>query len=348
MSKTTQEERNENRLDKICADQRLRILVLKDILERETDENHTISMERIQEELAEAGVYSRSGQLVDRRSLYDDITVLIERYEMSIQRYNGKDRSYNLSERDFELVELKLIADAILSSKLISEAQAKKIITKLKKLCSKYDASELDRSILYAGRIKSMNDSSFRFIDAIQRAINNNSQIQFKYYTRGFDYKQKVYKNHGRTRSVSPWALIYSDNFYYLHAYVENTKSFWNFRVDRMEGITELKTPRVGKEKFGAEDIAGYNEHTFGMFSNTVFVINLEFHIDLLSVVYDRFGKDVQKQMVDDKHFRVTTPIALSPQFYAWIFGLGDKAKIITPFAQEGMRKMLEDVSKLY
>lgn len=184
--------------------QKMKLFALKDILERETDGIHGITMGRILELLEMQGIQA------ERKSIYDDLHAF-EEYGIDITRPQGKDREYSLASRTFELPEIKMMIDSIQSSKFLSEAKTRELIKKLETLCSKHEAQSLHRSVLIANRVKSMNTSVYRNVDAIHTAISANAQIQFRYFD--FDLnKQRKYFKKGEKYTVSPWTMIYADD----------------------------------------------------------------------------------------------------------------------------------------
>ena len=248
--------------------------------------------------------------------------------------------------------------DALQSSKFLSEKTTRDLIKKLESFCSKYEAKELNRQVVLANRVKSISSSSvlFRTIDAIHRAITANAQVSFQY----FDYdlkKQKHYMKKGERYVVSPWAMIYTDDNYYLLAYTEG--KFKHFRVDRMDKaeamITEIaevevaSLTREGAEAFAKLDMSAYTKYTFSMFGGETVPVTMVFQNRMMGAVMDRFGRDVVVVKEDERHFRVTVSVSVSQQFYGWVFGLGKSVRIVGPESvKEGMKKALADIAARY
>ena len=332
--------------------QKLKLFALKEILENETDDSHGITMARILELLSMRGIKA------ERKSIYDDLRTLREAEILDLVGPQGQNRTYSVGERVFQLAELKMMIDALQSSKFLSEKTTRDLIKKLESFCSKYEAKELHRHVVLANRVKSISSSSvlFRTIDAIHRAITANAQVSFQY----FDYdlkKQKHYMKKGERYVVSPWAMIYTDDNYYLLAYTEG--KFKHFRVDRMDKaeamITEIaevevaSLPREGAEEFAKKDMSAYTKYTFSMFGGETVPVTMVFQNRMMGAVMDRFGRDVVVMKEDDRHFRVTVSVAVSNQFYGWVFGLGKAVRIVGPESvKEGMKKALADIAARY
>ena len=333
--------------------QKMRLFALKELLERETDDKHSITMDRILQLLK-----TKYEMEAERKSIYDDMRAFRASEILDVTPPQGRERGYSVASRMFEVSELKMMIDAIQSSKFLSEAKTRKLIEKLETLCSKYEAKGLHRDVVLANRVKSISSSSvlFRNIDIIHRAISLNAQISFQYFT--FDLKkQKQYMLKGERYTVSPWSMIYTDDNYYLLAYTKG--KFKHFRVDKMdnvqafiveEGEAEVVTlEREGKEDFDKKDMSAYTKYTFSMYGDEPTPVTMVFLNRMVGVVMDKFGRDVVIMKEDDRHFRITVPVAVSSQFFGWVFGLGKMVRIVGPEdVKEKMKKALADIAARY
>lgn len=323
--------------------QRLKLLAVKQILEKYTDKDHGITMDRILELLSMRGIKA------ERKSVYDDIDALIEKQGMNIQKPKGRDFTYRLTKRTFSMTELKWILDSVQSSKFLSEKGSRVIITHLKTLCSKYDATQLQSHVLLANRAKTTEEKLSKNVSTINKAITDGEQIVFKY----FDYniqKEPVYRKKGKPYIVSPYALVYSDENYYLLAYDEEHDEVRPYRVDRMRDVTQYKgVVRKGREAFEKIDLAQYQKYSFSMFGNNVESVTMVFQNRMMNAVIDRFGRDIMVMKEDADHFRVSVKVAVSNQFYGWVFGLGNMVRIVGPeHVKQGMKDLLESVHGKY
>lgn len=300
--------------------QKLKLLYLADMLRTDTDPEHVLSMPTIIDKLAALGVSA------ERKSIYSDLDAL-ETYGMDILRSKA---GYALAHRTFELPELKLLVDAVQSSRFLSANKSRALIKKLESLCSRYEAQDLQRQVYVAGRVKSMNESVYYNIDALHDAINHDKQIRFQYFRWTPEKKQQLRRG-GRRYRVSPYALIWQDENYYLVGFDDEAQDIRHYRVDKMTGITTGRTRRSGKELFENFDVADYVQKTFGMFGGEPVRAELIFSNALAGVVLDRFGDDVTFLRVDKERFKVCVDVVPSPQFMGWLAGFGTQVKIAAP-----------------
>ena len=333
--------------------QKMRLFALKEILEQETDEKHGITMARILELL------KMRGHTVERKSVYDDLRAFRDAEVLDIVGPQGKDREYAVIGRDFDPDEVKLLVNAVQASKFLSDAKTKTLVRKLKKLCSRHEAATLQRQVIVTNRVKSMNTRIQYNIEPIHEAIAKNAQITFLY----FDYvigrnlvKERHYMHKKEPYIASPWAMVYTDDNYYLLAFHQG--KIKHFRVDRMENVA-LRTveqnglnvivPREGQEEFDKKDMSAYTNYTFSMYGGTIRPVEMIFQNRMLNTVIDRFGKDVMAVPTDEDHFTITVPVAVSQQFYGWIFSLGRSVRIVGPKdVVEGMQAALAKVNGMY
>ncbi len=316
--------------------QKLKLLILKDYLLRYSDEAHPVTIPQLIAELARYDIKA------ERKSLYDDMEAL-RLYGLDILQSRGK---YFVGSRDFETPELKLLVDSIQSSKFITQRKTMSLIKKLEGLASVYDAQLLERQVYVRNRVKSMNESVYYNVDSIAEAINQDRAIRFRYFELTVS-KQRRIRRDGDWYEVSPFALMWDDENYYMLAWDAAAESLKHYRVDKMLQITLLDREREGKEAFAREDMSAYSKKVFGMFTGQPRQIKLRFQNHLAGAVIDRFGSDVLLIPEDEERFTVTLELAVSPQFYAWVFGFGTEAEILAPTeirreAAEKARELLD------
>lgn len=299
--------------------QKAKILYLLKLFQEETDEEHPISRKEIEERLADMGIRS------ERKSLYDDIETL-KNFGLDIAYRKERPEGYYLAQREFELPELKLLVDAVQSSRFITEKKSDILIRKIEKLTSRHEAGKLQRQVVVADRIKAMNESIYYNVDKLHTAIAQNRQITFRY----FDYdvnKQKVFRHGGKRYQVSPAGLLRSDESYYLVALADGEKR--HYRVDRMAQTQLSGQPRQpGCEQL---DLAAYTRRHFGMFSGEERQVKLRCPNRLAHVMLDRFGLEVMLVPDGEDHFTLTADVAVSQQFFGWLFGLGGEVEVLAP-----------------
>lgn len=307
------------------ANQKLKLLVLLRFLQRQSDEKHPVTMAEMIAELARWDISA------ERKSLYDDLETL-RSFGADVVALRGRTPGYYLGSREFELPELKLLVDSIQSSKFITQRKTLSLIRKLEGLCSVHDAQLLERQVFVRGRVKSMNESVYYNVDAISDAISRDRSLRFRYFEFTVSGERR-YRREGSYYRMSPYALIWDDENYYLLAWDEEEKRFKHFRVDKMTAITELEQPRQGGEAFRALDLSVYSQRVFGMFAGQTQPVRMRFASHLAGAVIDRFGKDVMLMPQGEEAFTVTAEVAVSPQFFAWVFGFGTEAEILAPEA---------------
>ncbi|MDD3368323.1 MAG: WYL domain-containing transcriptional regulator [Lachnospiraceae bacterium] len=322
--------------------QKLKLLYILQYLSAYSDKNHPLSTMRILDLLAEEGIQA------ERKSIYRDIASLQE-YGYDIQSRKSKtDSGYYLASREFELPELKLLVDAVQASKFITLRKSRELIEKLEHFASEGDAKQLKRQVYVANRIKTANESIYDNVDVIHRAMQENVQISFLYYEWNLEGSLTARKD-GARYQVSPWALLWSEENYYLVAYDETMEMIKHYRVDKMGRIALQKKDRLGSEQFDSFDIASYANKTFGMYGGTEEMVSLVFQHSLLGVCMDRFGKDTTLRKLDDEHFSVRVKVAVSSQFFGWLSGLGKGVTIKAPESVAVQyREYLQDILKNY
>lgn len=303
--------------------QKIKLLFLMDLFMQKTDLEHTISMKEILSELEKNGI---SGA---RKSIYNDIETLKE-YGMEIEYRKEHPEGYYLVDRTFELAELKLLVDAVQSSKFITEKKSRSLIQKLGGLASDYEAKQLKRQVYVADRIKTMNESIYYNVDKIHNAISENVQITFEYTAWGMK-KQLELLNKGKIYQISPWMMSWTDENYYLVGYDSKEAKIKHFRVDKMIRIEILKEKREGKESFQQIDPTVYSKNMFGMFSGEEQMLDVCVPERLLGVFVDRFGKGISVRKYREGEYLVHVPVIISEQFFGWLTGLGKDVIIRSP-----------------
>ena len=301
---------------------KLKLLYILETLVRDTDQKHKKGTAELIEMLKARGLSA------ERKSIYDDIETLRE-FGLDIIYDKEEPAGYYMGERDFELAELKLLVDAVQSSKFITAKKSAVLISKLEKLTSAGEARNLQRQVYVSGRIKTMNESIYYNVDAVHSAIAGNSKISFRYMVWNLE-KQLVPKS-DRAVTVSPWALVWDDENYYMIAFDGESGIMKHYRVDKMKDIRCLHEPREGRESFKGFDAAGFAKKTFGMYGGRTEKVTLECDNSLVGPILDRFGTDVIIVPAGEQKFKVTHEVAVSGQFFGWLVGLGPGVRIVYP-----------------
>jgi len=320
--------------------QKLKILYVMDYLLKNSDEEHPVTVASIISDLASRGISA------ERKSVYDDIECLCDYGLDVVQSGSGRNTGYYVATRDFELPELKLLVDSVQSSRFITHKKSMSLIKKIEGLASVYQAQVLNRQVYVKNRIKTMNESIYYNVDEIHKGIAENRKIRFHYFEYSVS-KEKRFRRNGAWYVVSPFALTWDDENYYMIASEDGVVK--HFRVDKMADIDTTEEERDGRDMYTALDLADYSRKVFGMFTGEETAVQMRFDNSLVGVVLDRLGRDCILVPDGDDHFTVRTEIAVSQQFYAWIFGLGEKAQVISPpSAVEGMKAHIEKTAALY
>ena len=306
------------------------LLILRQYLYERTDEQHPASASDI------LAFWQQHGIQAGRKSVYTDIE-LLQNAGMDIVCVKSSQNKYFVGQRLFELPELKLLVDAVESSRFITEKKSTALIKKLGHLTSTAQAEQLNRRIYMGGTPKPENESIYYNVDTIHNAVQKKQQITFQY----FEYtpkKEKILKHDGYKYRFSPYAMIWNRDCYYAVGWSEKHGKIAQFRVDRMTAVEPLEQTAVQTLDF---DPAEYVRKVFGMYPDNLCTVELLCDNEVMRSVIDRFGENVRTETVDEQHFRATVEVAPSPPFFSWIFTFGGKIRIISPLTVlEEMRDM--------
>lgn len=309
--------------------QKQKLLYLQKIMLEKTDENHGLTISEIKDALDGYGIKA------ERKSLYDDIEIL-QNFGLDICTIRTNTVRYYVGNRNFQIPELKLLVDAIQSSKFITRKKSLELIDKLGHLVSENEGTQLRREVYVTNRVKTVNEHIYYNVDKLHNAISENKKISFQYFKWDLDFSNgtkivKTARKGGAAYKVSPWALCWDDENYYLVAYDSEAEMIKHYRVDKMERIRLLKEERDGSDKYKDFNPARYAKSVFSMFGGEECEVKLQVDNDFIGIIVDRFGSDIYVVRHDEHSFTVNVHVMLSPQFYAWLFGLGGKVKILSP-----------------
>ena len=298
-----------------------RLLMLIKLLQDHTDEDHPVSTRDIM------AYYKENGMSSDRKTLDADIKLLQEQ-GFDLIKIKSSPNKYYIASREFELPELKLLIDAVQSSRFITEKKSRELSKKLAGLASAEQAKELDRHTGVNGRAKSTNEQQLYTVDTITKAINEKKKIRYQYQE--YDgKKRKILRNDGEVYVLSPYMLYWNEDFYYVVGYSDKRETITAFRVDRIVNI-ELTDAKAVKRPKGFK-VSNYSDSIFGMYSGSEAEVELECHNDLMKYIIDRFGEKIKVRPTENGTFLTTVTVQLSPVFYGWIFQFGGGIKIVRP-----------------
>ena len=301
--------------------QKLKIFYILDYLQQNSHEEHPVRAAEL------IHMLDRQHNIrCDRKTVYSDIAALMD-YGVDIVTKSGKNGGYFIASRNFELSELKLLIDAVQSSRYLTEKKSRELIEKLCKECSVHDARLMKRNVLVSGRVKSMNETIYYSVDTIQEAIAENKQITFRYFDWGIDgkrrYREKDYQ-------ASPYGLCQDSEYYYLLAHSDR-HGVTSYRIDRMSDIALSFADRTPCPELTGKALIEHANRLFHMYSGDAVDVKMRFHKDLTNVVIDRFGNNTMLIPDGDDHFVFTVRVAVSPMFLSWVIGFGKKARIVYP-----------------
>ena len=310
-------------MDKIQS-QKMKLLYLLQILLTMTDDEHGLTLSQLLSQLEQRNITA------ERKSIYDDFEAL-RHFGIDIEsRKENRTTVYFVANRTFELPELKLLVDAVQSSKFITHKKSNELIKKLETLCSVHQASQLQRQVFVANRVKTMNESIYYCVDDIHNAISENRQITFQYFDWGTDRKKHL-RHDGKIYRVSPWALSWDDENYYMIAFDSDNEEIRHYRVDKMMNVNLTDEKRDGAKLFKNFDMAVYAQKTVGMFAGEERDVTLRCKNHLAGVMIDRFGHGITMAKDGDEFFIVTIKAAVSPLFLTWLMNFGSEVQILSP-----------------
>lgn len=319
--------------------QKLKLSYLTRIMLEKTDDEHGLTLQQVIDEL------ERYGITAERKSIYADFADMTDKLGIEIIKEKvGRETYYHVGSREFEVAEIKLLIDAIQSSKFITEKKSNELIKKVKGLVSRHQAAQLQRQVFVHGRIKTMNESIYYNVDTLHNAIAQNARIKFQ-YCGWYPNKELVPLNGGQFFEASPWALSWDDEYYYLVAFDHFEEKIKHYRVDKMMKISVMDEKRGGKELFDKFDMAAYSKMNFSMFHGEIKRVHISFPDYMVGVFIDRFGKDISIRPVGDRRSEIAVNVAISKQFFGWIASLGRWVKITGP--DEVVDEMREFTQKL-
>ena len=309
------------------ANQKGRILEVLRFLWRESDEEHPVTVDAILRHLSNAGFPC------DRKTVMDDLTVLSDDgFDVIVNR--GRGGGCFIGDRSYETAELKLLIDAVQSSRFIPLEAGRRLISKLTRDASLYEERRLKRELYVSGRVPTENRELMRTVDALHAAISDDRCVSFVYYEWMADHTRRPRRD-GKRYFVSPCLLSRDNDYYYLLAYDRDATALRHFRVDKIGGIRQENAAREGRDEWEkiVADPGKYESMLFGMYSGREETVMLSVKKDLAGVVIDRFGADCP--FLSDGEgadtFRVSARVVVSPVFLSWVVGFGDRIRILSP-----------------
>ena len=233
---------------------------------------------------------------------------------------------YYQGTREFTLPELKLLIDAVSSSRFITRKKSHDLGIKLSELASENQKKELKRNVYATNRVKNSNEAIYGMVDVINEAINRHRTITFRYREYTGELKP-VLRNGGEEYELSPYALYWNEDFYYVVGWSEKHSNISAFRVDRL--VDPEITENRAVKKPDTFDIDDYSRRIFEMYDGEPTEVELLVKDDFAKYIVDRFGTSIETYPSENGYFKVTVEVSLSPTFYAWVFRFGGEIKCI-------------------
>lgn len=313
----------------------IRIIELLRFLYQQTDEAHAVTVSEMIEYLKSKGIPSV------RQTVYTDLEAL-DTAGIDIVQIKSTQNRYFIGSRIFEYPELKMLVDAVASSKVISAKKSQALIQKLGQLTSIQQAEQLQRLASLSSRVKPHNEKVYYIIDSIQTAILDQHQISFQYYEYTPE-KKKILKHDGYRYILDPYALEWKNDHYYLIGYSHKHKGIAHFRVDRLTSVEPLDSKFQPMPDF---DVAAYTNKMVDMFAaEHAEQVKLLCSNELMRVIIDHYGEDIEISPYDDTHFTVIIEVKPSGTFYGWVFKFMGKIRILSP--QSCVDKM-QDIARTF
>jgi len=302
---------------------RLRLLRIWEILNKETDEDHPMGTETLREKLLEGGIDCH------RTTLYEDIKLLNDSgYEIMCRR--GRSNQYYVMDRKFSNPEVHILMDAVQAASFITSKKTTELVDKIANLAGSQKAMVLKKNIVQFNTAKSDNENIYYSVNEIVTAINTNRKIIFLY----FDYDSnhnRVYRHNGHHYVVSPYATIFADGHYYLVIYDKRYNKMTHYRIDRMDKVEIIEELADMPPEELAFDIAEHKKQLFGMFSGETTSVTIEMKSFLLDAVFDLFGNKTRILPYGDDKIRFTADVQISDLFFGWCSSFGQNLKLIAP-----------------
>ncbi len=300
----------------------LKYVFILEILKQESDMDKPMSTALLLERLKARGI------TLDRRVLYSAISYLNSQgYEIICER--KQQNYYYMPDRQFDIPELRILMDAVQAASFISTSKTAELLDKIASLGGQYHKALLLRNNSYFDTLKHKNNGIYYSIDAIENALNDNKQIQFRYFD--IDYQgQRQYRKEGSFYVANPLATLYTNDNYYLVCYNVKHNNYIKYRIDRMDNVNVLQQNREQSQLVSVFDMETFRKKHFGMFTGKEVTVKLMFDKDIADVIFDKFGYNTRMSASGDRLTAVVN-VAVSEQFFGFITGLGNKITILAP-----------------
>ena len=317
------------------SEQKIRLLVLYDILRKESDENNPLSTNELIEKLSQYGITAT------RQTVYDDIEML-NAFGYEIICDHGRNNRYFVGDRTFELPEVQILLHAVGASKSLSGKKSAVLTDKIAELLGNVQADKV-KELLTESEYKYGNEAIYYSIDTITTALLEKRKLSFLYFDYGSRGERKYRKDKERYE-VNPLGMVYSGECFYLVCFHDKYGNPASYRIDKMDEVRVEDEPITQKKEYEKFDLKAYKRETFGMYYGEKSDVTLSFPQELLDVVVERFGDIPISSRGTDYLIRPT--VRVSKTFFAWLTMFEGKIRIISPQEVAGQYK--EFVLQLY
>lgn len=300
------------------------ILYILNVLKKYSDEEHILKTTEIQRKVKE--IYDVD---IDTRTIRRNINLLKLKlnYDISTREENGK--GYYISknpETDFEAGEIRAIIDTFSYAKYIVPSISKNVINKCKNLQNIYENKKLNNYKIFVSGSKTDNMEVIKNIEDISDAILNLNKIEFEYWK--YTINTKLEKEIISKPKVTPYAIVYNKQEFYLIGIKEGQDKFYHYRLDRIKNIKQLNEKRTIEKT--SSDIQEFVESTVEMFGGKKELIEAKCKMFLLDTVVEEFGKETSITKLDDEHFKFVTETN-TMGFKMWAMRNIDVVEVIKP-----------------
>lgn len=304
--------------------QKIKLLKLVELLQRETDDQHPLTTTAICARLEEMGISC------ERRTLSKDIALLnAQGYEV-LWRWVGKEKGYYILDRSFSIPELKILIDAVQAASFITEKKALELIDKIADLGGSHRADILKSNIICFNTRKHHNESIYYNVDSLEEALLERKKVIFRYFDLDSNCS-RVYRRDGHHYVVEPIALVFNEDNYYLTVYSARHDNTANYRVDRMDSVEIIDESISEKALKLRSSVSKYTEQALKMYGGPLEKIVLEFDKKLIGAIFDRFGESTNMIDAGMNKCIATLQVQVSPTFWGWLFQFGDQMRILSP-----------------
>lgn len=304
-----------------ATEQKIKLLVLWDILQKNTDEEHSMTTQEIIAALDQRGIS------VSRKTLYEDIE-LLNKYGYEVLCRKSRSNAYYVIDRKFERSEVQVLLSAVSSAKSLSNKKTVMLMQKLYELLGTTEAEQLQGIISVAS--KRNNERVYYSIDAITTAILEKKKLSFLYFDYGISGK-RVYRKDKARYEVNPLGLVSSEDNLYLVCYHDKYGNAVNYRLDRMDEAKVEQVSMTQNAAFDNFDIIAYKREQFVMYGGIEAMVELVFPQDLLEVAIDRFGENISVMRMGSDEYIISAAVQVSKTFFAWLTTFEGRVKIQSP-----------------